>query len=458
MSTIRVARTHRLWQDLKAANLPATSLSSQMNNLPQTTFLSLSPQTRAAVVAFDNMVEAAARPSAVAIKEYNAAEEEPNWAYWEKKLGGHIDVKMIRDKVLGLDASSEAAKEESNNLHKWYLQLAKQVTQQEKAELKEAFDVRVSELNTPEEKSKLGRDFESQLSGLPQEIEDKLRIYAQIDSIDYRSLPSGKDVPALPNREELKEYYDIDFQLSDADAQKLQKWHQSLDRELNAARRFPNPAKHLLRTYEWDLAHAKSEEAKQSVQAAYAFKRRFLAAGSESPQDLEPRLKDALTLKFLKSQNPGFKVETREELYDAVDQLSNRKEYDDFLQSAKDTAARDQLDEFRQKNPTSAINVWMTESEKLCELVWDEWNMAKDLMQSESVKWRDELARLENRLANADQVSINEIAAEHPEWEEEARKRVRGSYWDPDVSIAEVDKDRAKMEAKKHIWWEKDHH
>jgi len=169
-------------------------------------------------------------------------------------------------------------------------------------------------------------------------------------------------------------------------------------------------------------------------------------------------LKDALSLQYIQRQQPGFKAESREELQEALDQLSDRKDFEAYLEEVKQTQAFNDLEKLREKNPTSAVNVWLSEVEKVSELIYDEWSLAQDFVTKQAAKWSEQLAELEKKRNSMDNITLSDITKDHPEWEEEAKTRVRGQYWDIDVPIADVDRDRAKMEAKKKIWWEKDHH
>jgi len=298
MASIKVRRTHRLWQELNklpAGSTAPGSISALLQKIPTDNAFGLTPEARSAVVALENALDSPIGQQQSA--EYSAAAQEPNWVYWEKRLAGVIDIQALRAKALGAAQSEDSKKEqqEAQQLNEWYGSLVTKVTAEEKAELKEAFQARLDELEAEkapaDARAKLTRDFESQLQELPQEIEGKLRTFAQIENIDYKAVPEAAGVPALPNKEELKDYYGIDFSVSDQEASKLKRWSQLLDKELSTARKFPNPLLHLKRNYEWDIAHATSEEAKKNITNAYNLKRRFLSqpdGGSQSPQDIEP--------------------------------------------------------------------------------------------------------------------------------------------------------------------------
>jgi len=292
-------------------------------------------------------------------------------------------------------------------------------------------------------------------------VRNKLKILGTIHA-SQPSVALGDDagLHALPSRDKLKRWYEVDLiesYFEEPQKQMLARFQEVVSREMKRLELQPCIQTHLDRTLEYELYVAPDEEVKRQAREAYNLKKEAYAEWIKwskfSPEDIELRFKDGLAIKFLRSKG-GSVPQTRRETYQDIEDL-DQNGWEQFLRD--ETAKREMilLEEYRQRHPDTATNrVWNYVDESF-ERYYDktqELNEYSRRLKEMSVAKQKEL---EAEMDSMSYLHLEETLNKYPELEADIRRRIALHRWDLSISDEKYDQDEAAMRERKKIWWTK---
>jgi len=345
-------------------------------------------------------------------------------------------------------------------LLKWFKDTAAEIEAREKQRLAAEMREEIKNAEDADEEDLIRNYYGALLGRASADIRRKLKLLGGIHRAQPDvALEDVGGVPPLPNKERLKDWYEVDLIDSYFDIhqkQKLQRFHEVVGQEINRILGHINPEDHLKKHMEYESFTAANEQARQKANESYLLHLDALDMWRNPgpcPEDQELRWKDAVSLKFLRA-NGGNVPRTRSELYSQIEDLDLDDEYQQHLANEQYTRSQALLADYRTRHPHSAINAYFNHVEQLLEIGYDEINAIVDYTESfrEQVQARGEALRED--ITRMYDVTMEEVLAQHPEWEAEIRFNIQNHRWDQSIPASRYEHDWAEHEKRLKIWWE----
>jgi len=345
-------------------------------------------------------------------------------------------------------------------LLKWFKDTATEVEAREKQRLAAERGEDLKHAEDAAEEDMIRKYYGALLGRVSPDTKRKLKLLGQIHRAQPDvALEDVGGVPPLPNKERLKDWYEVDLIDSYFDVnqkQKLQRFYEVVGQEMWRIESHINPEDHLRKHMEYEVSVATDEKVRQKARHDYQMRLSGLTLWRYpglNPASPEVRWKDAVTLKFLRSKG-GSNPRTRRELYSQIEDLGLDDEYQQYLANEQFKTSDLLISNYRKRHPHGAVNAYFNFAEEAFELMYDGAAATEKYFDAVVSDLEAKKANIEEEIRRIDDLTTAEILDKHPEWEDEIRFLVQNHRWDLDIPASRYEHDWAEHERIKKIWWE----